>query len=451
MSSSPRRRHVHRDPQPALRHRMVVLRALRRLHLVALGDRDDSRGSVGDAAAEAATPESVGCAGEVVQRLTCWPWSSASCSPSARWSHPLKYLATDGSSLQGFGESLSILWLVHGWIFMVYVVVAFLLARRARLALVMLIAGLVPLLIFWVERPVAPEGTSRRLPRARGILLSVTVRGMRRRRSCSGVAASSARSRSGCCGPSSSATSPPTWSSARSVRGPQRRDGVRDPDASVIPTDRVVAACRLRGRRRVRRQPPAAHGAPGGVDRHARVVLSTPLKQALVEIGDLTFEDLPIRFQVCAASIERAAEHWLETPGRSLNAVVASAAVPGLLPPAKVGDEHYLDGGVRQLDPARSRRYGFRGVAGIRAPGRPHRPAAQHRSGRGRSRRCPSRSPAGTASTASAKAYHDVKAHVLGAGHVGQGRQRARQPEPAVRIDFTYAATVAYLDEHLQQ
>jgi NTE family protein len=25
---------------------------------------------------------------------------------------------------------------------------------------------------------------------------------------------------------------------------------------------------------------------------------------------------------------------------------VASAAVPGLLPPAKVGDEHYLDGGI---------------------------------------------------------------------------------------------------------
>ncbi len=27
-------------------------------------------------------------------------------------------------------------------------------------------------------------------------------------------------------------------------------------------------------------------------------------------------------------------------------AIVASAAVPGLLPPAKVGDEHYLDGGI---------------------------------------------------------------------------------------------------------
>ncbi|MGZ4465923.1 MAG: patatin-like phospholipase family protein [Nocardioides sp.] len=71
-----------------------------------------------------------------------------------------------------------------------------------------------------------------------------------------------------------------------------------------------------------------------------------PLKKRLEEeLGDITFEELPVRFQVCAASIERAAEHWFET-GRVVDAVVASAAVPGLLPPARVGDEHYLDGGI---------------------------------------------------------------------------------------------------------
>lgn len=68
---------------------------------------------------------------------------------------PLKYLATEGSDLQQFGESASILWLVHGWVFMIYVVVAFLLARRARwtigFTVLMLVAGLIPLLIFWVE------------------------------------------------------------------------------------------------------------------------------------------------------------------------------------------------------------------------------------------------------------------------------------------------------------
>ncbi len=70
------------------------------------------------------------------------------------------------------------------------------------------------------------------------------------------------------------------------------------------------------------------------------------IQQRLVEeFGTATFEDLPVTFQVCAASIERAAEHWF-TSGPLVPAIMASAAVPGLLPPAKVGDEHYLDGGI---------------------------------------------------------------------------------------------------------
>jgi NTE family protein len=68
-------------------------------------------------------------------------------------------------------------------------------------------------------------------------------------------------------------------------------------------------------------------------------------KRLLEEFGELTFEELPVRFQVCAASIERAAEHWFDT-GRVVDAIMASAAVPGLLPPARVGDEHFLDGGI---------------------------------------------------------------------------------------------------------
>jgi NTE family protein len=63
------------------------------------------------------------------------------------------------------------------------------------------------------------------------------------------------------------------------------------------------------------------------------------------ELGELRFEDLPVTFQVCAASIEKAAEHWFDS-GPVVDAVMASAAVPGLLPPAKVGDEHFLDGGI---------------------------------------------------------------------------------------------------------
>lgn len=74
---------------------------------------------------------------------------------------PLKYLAAEGSGAQQFGETASVMWVAHGWAFMVYVVVAFLLARRARwslgFTLVMLVAGLVPLLIFWVEHRVVQK------------------------------------------------------------------------------------------------------------------------------------------------------------------------------------------------------------------------------------------------------------------------------------------------------
>ena len=71
-----------------------------------------------------------------------------------------------------------------------------------------------------------------------------------------------------------------------------------------------------------------------------------PLRERLdQEFGDPTFDQLEVQFQCCAASIERAAETWF-SEGPVVPAVVASAAVPGLLPPAKVGAEHYLDGGI---------------------------------------------------------------------------------------------------------
>ena len=71
-----------------------------------------------------------------------------------------------------------------------------------------------------------------------------------------------------------------------------------------------------------------------------------PLRDRLEEeFGELTFDQLAVPFQCCAASIERAAETWF-SEGPVVPAVVASAAVPGLLPPAKVGEEHFLDGGI---------------------------------------------------------------------------------------------------------
>lgn len=71
----------------------------------------------------------------------------------------LKYLLADGTALQQLGEDLTPIWLIHGWIYMVYVVVAFVLTQRAHWKLtsllVMLVAGLIPVTIFFVERRVA--------------------------------------------------------------------------------------------------------------------------------------------------------------------------------------------------------------------------------------------------------------------------------------------------------
>jgi len=58
-----------------------------------------------------------------------------------------------------------------------------------------------------------------------------------------------------------------------------------------------------------------------------------------------TFDELSVPFQCVAASVERAQAHWFHS-GQLMPAVLASAAVPGLLPPVRVDDEHFFDGGL---------------------------------------------------------------------------------------------------------
>ncbi|GAA5194995.1 patatin-like phospholipase family protein [Rugosimonospora acidiphila] len=72
-----------------------------------------------------------------------------------------------------------------------------------------------------------------------------------------------------------------------------------------------------------------------------------PLRDMLRrELGPVTsFADLRVRFECCAASIERAAEHWF-ADGDLVPAVLASSAVPGLLPPMAIEGEHFIDGGI---------------------------------------------------------------------------------------------------------
>jgi NTE family protein len=71
-----------------------------------------------------------------------------------------------------------------------------------------------------------------------------------------------------------------------------------------------------------------------------------PLREMLRErLPVHRIEDLVLPFQCVAASIERAAEHWFDE-GPLADAVLASCAVPGLMPPVRIGEEHFLDGGL---------------------------------------------------------------------------------------------------------
>jgi NTE family protein len=102
----------------------------------------------------------------------------------------------------------------------------------------------------------------------------------------------------------------------------------RSPEAASVFAAGTVARLRELARTRT-----AAHSA-------------SPLRRALVaQLGDRRIEDLPVPFQCCAARIEDAAEHWFDG-GRVVDAVLASSAVPGLLPAVRLDGHHYLDGGL---------------------------------------------------------------------------------------------------------
>ncbi len=177
-----------------------------------------------------------------------------------------------------------------------------------------------------------------------------------------------------------------------------------------------------------------------------------PLRERLEqEFGGVTFADLAVEFQCCAASIERAAEHWFTT-GEVVPAVMASAAVPGLLPPAQVGDEHYLDGGIVNSIPlARAVQQGADRVFVLQV-GRIDRPLK------------PPRKPWEVARVSFeiarrhrfvrelAELPEGVAAHVLpAAGSAMDDSPRAYRDTSRVarRIEAAYDASRAYLDEHL--
>jgi NTE family protein len=76
---------------------------------------------------------------------------------------------------------------------------------------------------------------------------------------------------------------------------------------------------------------------------HSNAALRELLSQRLAPAR--TFADTTVRFQCVAASIERAGERWFER-GDLIEAVLASAALPGVLPPVRIDGEHFVDGGL---------------------------------------------------------------------------------------------------------
>jgi NTE family protein len=170
------------------------------------------------------------------------------------------------------------------------------------------------------------------------------------------------------------------------------------------------------------------------------------------QLGDLTFDELPVPFQCCAASIERAAEHWF-TSGRLVDAVMASAAVPGLLAPAAVDGEHFLDGGiVNSIPVGRAAGCGATRIFVLQV-GRVERPL--------RAPRRPWEVARVSFEIARRHRFHremaelpdGVVAHVLptGGGSPQDDALLAYRSFARVadRIDAAYAASREYLEEHL--
>lgn len=88
-------------------------------------------------------------------------------------------------------------------------------------------------------------------------------------------------------------------------------------------------------------------GQLGNLVRHGtHLHENSSLRRLILDaVGDQQIEDLAVPFECVAACVEDAAAHWFSS-GPVADAVLASCAVPGLLPPVRIGDRHFMDGGL---------------------------------------------------------------------------------------------------------
>lgn len=185
-----------------------------------------------------------------------------------------------------------------------------------------------------------------------------------------------------------------------------------------------------------------------GTHLHSTELLATAL-DALIPVDRI--EDLAVPFHCVAANIERAEARWF-TRGPIVPAVLASCAVPGVLPPVRIGDEHFYDGGlVHSIPIGRALREGARTVyvlqvgrieSPLTAPTRPWQVglvafeiARRHRF-----------------AEEMAELPDDVTVHVLPTGSTGQsaGLSQLRYRDSSrveANIERAYRASRAYLSE----
>src|SRR5262245_8942167 len=177
-----------------------------------------------------------------------------------------------------------------------------------------------------------------------------------------------------------------------------------------------------------------------------------PLRRLLQEhLPEQRIERLPIPFQCVAACVERASAHWFQS-GLVVPAILASAAVPGLLPPVRIGGEHFFDGGlVHSIPVGRAVQLGARRIYVLHV-GRIERPLAVPRK--------PWEVGLVAFEIARRHRFHeemsalpaDVRVHVLPAGtdrrppDLSQLRYRDKT-RGAASIERAYTASVRYLAE----
>jgi NTE family protein len=186
--------------------------------------------------------------------------------------------------------------------------------------------------------------------------------------------------------------------------------------------------------------------ARSGTHLHSAEPLQRALRDAL---PGAEFEDLKLPFHCVAASIEHASARWFSS-GPVIPAVLASCAVPGLLPPVDIGGEHFFDGGlVHSIPVGRAIALGAR-IVYVLHVGRIERPLTVPRR--------PWEVGLVAFEIARQHRFHEemaslpdgVQVHVLPAGATGslpdlaQLRYRDRT-RVADRIDRAYAASASYL------